>query len=103
MAELLDQGSDLELGTREIVESVTLPAGRAGDVFWSHRVRRARAARPQAGPRRSLRRAHARTRASRGVLLQQAAAAAAYQQRFQCLWISGALERAQRDEHGPGD
>ncbi len=42
MEELLDQGSDLELGTREIVESVTLPAGRAGDVFWSHRVRCAR-------------------------------------------------------------
>jgi len=31
-----------EVSMEEIVESVTLPAGRAGDVFWSHRVRCAR-------------------------------------------------------------
>ena len=40
MEEVLDEGSgSMELGTRDIVASVTLPAARSGDVFWSHRVR----------------------------------------------------------------
>lgn len=40
MEEVLDEGSgSMELGTRDIVASVMLPAARSGDVFWSHRVR----------------------------------------------------------------
>ena len=39
MEEVLDEGSgSMELGTRDIVASVMLPAARSGDVFWSHRV-----------------------------------------------------------------
>ena len=39
MEEVLDEGSgSMELGTRDIVASVLLPAARSGDVFWSHRV-----------------------------------------------------------------
>ena len=38
MEELLDAQTALELGINDIVVSVTLPAARSGDVFWSHRV-----------------------------------------------------------------
>lgn len=38
MEELLDAHTALELGINDIVVSVTLPAARSGDVFWSHRV-----------------------------------------------------------------
>lgn len=39
MEELLDAHTDLELGISDLVVSVTLPAARSGEVFWSHRVR----------------------------------------------------------------
>ncbi len=84
MEELLDQGSDLELGTPEIVESVTLPAGRAGDVFWSHRVR---CARTESFLKSLARGAACAVRIYMGLSsmpLQQAAAATACPQQDQC-------------------